>query len=270
LAAIRHEHLGQGPATDLLTISLSVNDYIGHEYGPYSPQVADLTLRTDRALAEFFASVDHAVGLSNVWMALSADHGVAPTPQFIREHRLGFGRFSAGPLTNAIQAALAGQFGQEKLVQAIGIPYVYLDQDALKRRQIPAARAEAIVAEAAMRVPGVQAAFTRAQLLEGKSAQDPLLRKALNSFEPSRSGDVFLILEPFAVPSSSDTDTTHGSPWNYDSQVPLVFWGTAFASGTYSDPVEPISLAPTFAAAMGLDQPSGAQGRPLSEALHQR
>ena len=270
LAAIRNEHLGQGPATDLLAISLSVNDYIGHEYGPYSPQVADLTLRTDRALADFFAGVDHTVGLGNVWMALSGDHGVAPTPQFVREHHLGFGRFSTGPLKHAVEDALAEQFGQQRFVESIGIPYIYLDQDALKSRQIPVARAQAIVAEAALRVPGVRAAFTGTELERGQSAQDPLLRKALNSFLPSRSGDVFLILEPFAVPSSSDTGTTHGSPWNYDAQVPLVFWGTAFAPGTYSDPVEPIDLAPTFAAALGLDQPSGAEGRPLSQTLQSR
>ncbi|MBZ5543531.1 MAG: alkaline phosphatase family protein [Acidobacteriia bacterium] len=268
LAAIRNEHLGQGPATDLLAISLSVNDYIGHDFGPYSLQVADLTLRTDRALADFFAGVDHTVGLSNVWMALSGDHGVAPTPQFVREHHLGFGGFNAGPLEHTIEAALVQQFGEQRLAQSIGIPYVDLDQDALKRRQIPAERAEAIVAQAALRVPGVQAAFTRTELVNGNSAQDPLFRKALNSFETSRSGDVFLILKPFAVPSGSDTDTTHGSPWNYDAQVPLVFWGTAFTPGTYSDPVQPVDLAPTFAAALGLDQPSGAQGRPLSQALH--
>ena len=270
LAAIGNEHLGQGPATDLLTISLSVNDYLGHDFGPYSPQVADLTLRTDRDLADFFAGVDQTVGLSNVWMALSADHGVAPTPQFVREHHLGFGRFSTGPLKQAIEAALAEQFGQQRLIQSLGIPYVYLDRDALKRRQIPAARAEAIVAEAARHVPGVQAAFTRTELVNGESAQDPLFRKALKSFEANRGGDVFLILGPFAVPSSTNTDTTLGSAWNYDSQVPLVFWGTAFTPGTHSDPVEPISLAPTFAAALGLDQPSGAQGRPLSQALHER
>ena len=90
--AIHNERLGQGLSTDLLTISLSENDYIGHEFGPYSPEVGDMTLRTDRYLADFFKFVDEKVGLQNVWIALSADHGVAPTPNFIRQHRLGPGR----------------------------------------------------------------------------------------------------------------------------------------------------------------------------------
>jgi len=267
LAAIRNEHLGQGPATDLLAISLSVNDYIGHAFGPYSPEVADLTLQTDRDLAAFFTEVDRTVGLANVWMALSADHGVAPTPQFVREHHLGLGRFSVRPLSESINAALAEQLGEKGLLQAIELPCVYLNQGVLKQRKIPSERAEAIVAQAARQVPGVKAAFTRTELENGKSAQDPLFRKALNSFEGSRSGDVFVVLDAFAVPAESDTGTTHGSPWNYDAQVPLVFWGTGFRPGTYVDPVQVIDLAPTLAAALGLDQPSGAQGRPLSKAL---
>jgi arylsulfatase A-like enzyme len=267
LAAIRHEHLGQGAATDLLTISLSVNDYVGHSFGPYSLRVADLTLRTDRALADFFAGVDRTVGLSNVWMTLSGDHGVAPTPQFVQEHHLGFGRFSTAPLEHAIETALAGQFGPGKLVESVGIPYVYLDQEALKQRHIPPEKAEQIVARAARQVPGVKAAFTRTELESGGAALDPLFRKAVNSFEGSRSGDVFLILEPFAVPVGSDTSTTHGSPWSYDAQVPLIFWGSAFRPGVYPEPVQPVDLTATLAAALGLDQPSGAQGHPLSQAL---
>ncbi|MBZ5514353.1 MAG: alkaline phosphatase family protein [Acidobacteriia bacterium] len=109
LAAIRNEHLGQGPATDLLTISLSANDYVGHAFGPYSPQVSDTTLRTDRALADFFTKLDQTVGLGNVWIALSADHGVAPTPQFIREHHLGLGLFTGTGLKDSIEAALVSR-----------------------------------------------------------------------------------------------------------------------------------------------------------------
>jgi predicted AlkP superfamily pyrophosphatase or phosphodiesterase len=267
LAAIRNEHLGQGAATDLLTISLSVNDYIGHEFGPDSLQVADLTLQTDRDLAKFFAEVERTVGLASVWIALSADHGVAPTPQFIREHHLGLGRFSSKPLRESINAALAEQFSGERLVQAMGLPWVYLDQAVLKTRQISAERAQMIVAQAALRVPGVKAAFTRAQLANGKSAGDPLFQKALNSFETGRSGDVFIVLDPFAVPSERDTSTTHGSPWDYDAQVPLLLWGAVFKPGIYQDPVQATDLAPTLAVALGLVPPSGAQGRPLSQAL---
>ncbi|MBZ5563294.1 MAG: alkaline phosphatase family protein [Acidobacteriia bacterium] len=270
LAAIRNEQLGQGATTDLLTVSLSVNDSVGHKFGPYSPQVTDTVLRTDRALADFFAKVDRTIGLANVWIALSADHGVAPTPQFVREHHLGLGRFSDEALRDSIEAALAEEADGARLVRAIEIPYVYLDQDALKRRQISPERAEMAVAQAARRVPGVKAAFTRTQLEKGQCTLDPLFKKAVNSFETGRSGDIFVILEPFAAPSDSDTSASHGSPWGYDAQVPMIFWGAPFRAGTYVDSVQPIDLVPTLAAALGLDQPSGAQGQPLSQALRQK
>jgi predicted AlkP superfamily pyrophosphatase or phosphodiesterase len=94
-----------------------------------------------------------------------------------------------------------------------------------------------------------------------------MTRKVINSFNSQRSGDVFIVLDQFAVPSSSDTETTHGSPWNYDAQVPLLLWGSGFKPGTYTQPCQPIDLAPSIAAALGLTQPSGATGMPLSIAL---
>ena len=268
--AIRNERLGQGPATDLLTISLSSNDYIGHAFGPYSPEVADLTLRTDRYLADFFADVDRTVGLENVWIALSADHGVAPTPAFVKDHKLGIGLFRGEMVKEAVDAALTQSFGRDQWTLSVGIPYIYLNQAAMTKRQISPEKVEAEAARAAALVPGVKAAFTRTQLVTGSAGQSPLARKASNAFESHRSGDIFLILDLYAVPSGGDTETTHGSLWEYDAQVPLLLWGSAFRPGTFDIPCEPIDLAPTLAAALGLAQPSGAQGHPLSPALKPR
>jgi hypothetical protein len=264
--AVRNEHLGEDAATDLLSISLSVNDTIGHEFGPYSPQVADVTLRTDRYLADFFTDLDRMVGLDNVWIALSADHGVAPNPRFVKDHRLGMGSFQVG-VRDAVEAALSEAFGREQWTQSVGVHYLYLSQAALKQRRVLPERAEAEAARAAAAVPGVMAAFTRTQLLAGSAGSSPLGRKALNSFHSQRSGDVFLILEPYAVAVGNDTETTHGTPWNYDAQVPLLLWGNAFKPGVYAVPCQPIDLAPTLAVALGLNQPSGAQGNPLTPAL---
>jgi arylsulfatase A-like enzyme len=94
-----------------------------------------------------------------------------------------------------------------------------------------------------------------------------LARKASNSFNDKRSGDVFLVSDPFAVSLPPATGSEHGTPWNYDAQVPLVLWGNTFKPGVYADPVQPIDLAATLAAALGISQPSGAQGRPLVQAL---
>jgi predicted AlkP superfamily pyrophosphatase or phosphodiesterase len=265
--AVRNERLGQGPETDLLAVSLSVNDYIGHAFGPYSPEVADTTLRTDRYLATFFADLDKLVGLENVWITLSADHGVAPNPAFILEHKLGPGNAQPAAIRSAAEKALTEAFGAGPWVEEADEFYLYLNHETLKKRNVPESKAEEVAAQAATSLPEVAAAFTRTQFLTGSLPDSPLARKAANSFNPKRSGDVFLVLMPYAVPVSGATDTSHGTPWNYDAQVPLIFWGSAFKPGFYTTACQPIDMTATLAAILGLTQPSGTQGTPLTSAL---
>ena len=267
LQAIKNEHLGEDDVTDLLVVGLSVNDYIGHRFGPYSPQVADTTLRTDRSLAAFFTQLDQLVGLKNVWVALSADHGVAPTPAFIKEHRLGLGSIDRGAVKQAIDAALTSAYGQGNWVESVAADCIYLNEDALAKRHVSIATAEDLVAQAAMSVAGVRVAFTRTQLMKGEVPNSPLGRKVANSFMPGRAGNVFVVLEPYTMAGVPETQTNHGTPWNYDAQVPLILWGSAFEPGVYAGPCEPIDLVATLAAAMRLAQPSGTQGRPLTSAM---
>jgi predicted AlkP superfamily pyrophosphatase or phosphodiesterase len=270
LQAIENEHLGKGPATDLLAVSLSENDYIGHAFGPYSLQVADVTLRTDRYLADFFKDLDRSVGLDNVWIALSADHGVSPNYPFIEEHHLAAANVQPEAVKSAIEEGLSQAFGKDRWVAHISDHYdVYLDGVALRNHHVDATRAEAVAAEAAGAVPGVLAVFTRTQFLTGNLPNSPLARKASNSFESQRSGDVLVIPVPYAIPTPGKSSTAHGTPWSYDSQVPLVLWGSAFKPGAYPSPCQPVDLAPTIAAALGITQPSGAYGQPLIKALKQ-
>ncbi len=266
-AAIHNEHLGRGPDTDILTMSLSLNDYVGHRFGPYSEEVADTTLRTDRYLAAFLNDLDKQVGLANVLITLSADHGVAPTPAFIQEHKLGVGTAQTKAVRSAAEKALTDAFGPGPWIVSQDELYLYLDRDTIKRQNASESKAEGIAAEAASSQPDVAAAFTRTQFLTGTLPNSPLARKAANSFHPKRSGDVFVIFAPFAVPSSNPTRATHGTPWNYDEQVPLIFWGSAFKPGFYANACQPIDLAATLAAVLGLTQPSGTQGIPLTMAI---
>jgi arylsulfatase A-like enzyme len=265
--AVRNERLGQGPETDLLAVSLSVNDYIGHEFGPYSPEVADTILRTDRYLATFFADLDKFVGLENVWITLSADHGVAPNPAFILEHKLGPGNAQPAAIRSTAEKALTEAFGAGPWVEAADEFYLYLNRETLKKRDVPESKAEEIAAHAATSLPEVAAAFTRTQFLTGSLPNSALARKAANSFNPKRSGDVFLVLMPYTVPGVGAMGTSHGTPWNYDAQVPLVFWGSAFKPGFYATACQPIDLTATLAAILGLTQPSGAEAAPLAAAL---
>ena len=258
LAAIQGERLGQGQATDLLAISLSVNDYIGHQFGPYSPQLADNVLRTDHYLAEFFAALDRQVGLNNTWIVLSADHGVAPSAAYAREHRLGQPA-QAEAVAKAIESALSdtfrdggwfGYFSADRWIEYAEENAFYLNEVTLGKHRVGDARAQAIAAEAAASVPGVYAAYTRQQLLSGAPFVSPYARKVTNCFYGQRSGDVFVVFAPYARPAASDTGANHGSPWNYDAQVPMVLWGAAFKPGTYSTNCQPIDLAATLATAL--------------------
>jgi predicted AlkP superfamily pyrophosphatase or phosphodiesterase len=265
--AIRSERLGQGPDTDLLAVSLSVNDYIGHESGPYSPEVADTTLRTDRDLATFFDDLDKLVGLDNVWVAFSADHGVAPSPAYVQAHRLGLGMAQPGAVRGVAEKALTQAFGPGPWVDDEDEAYLFLNRETLKKRNVPESKAEEVAAQAAASQPDVAAAITRTQFLTGSLPNSPLARKAANSFNSKRGGDVLLVLMPFAVPASTLTGSTHGTPWNYDAQVPLILWGSAFIPGFYATPCQPIDLAATLAERLGLSQPSGGQGTPLASSL---
>lgn len=267
LDAIQSEHLGQGPTTDLLAVSLSVNDYIGHAFGPYSPQVADVTLETDRYLADFFQKLDQLVGLDNVWIALSADHGVAPTPAFSVEHHLSGPKAPPLAVEAAVEKAMSQAYGQDRWVMDVDEFSISLNALTLARHKVDPAQAQEIAAHAASSVPGIRAAFTRTQLIEGPLPDLPLARKASNSFNEKRSGDVFLVPDPYAATLPPARTSEHGAPWNYDAQVPLILWGKAFKPGTYANPCQPIDLAPTLAAALQLTQPSGAQGSPLVVAL---
>lgn len=267
LEAVKSERLGQGAETDLLTISLSANDYLGHAFGPYSPQVADMTLRTDQYLADFFKELGRTMGLNNVWIVLSADHGIALEPRFIKEHHLGVGNVHREDISSAIEQALSEAFGKEKWIEGVSEFEIYLDQAALKKHDVNLGRAEFIAAEAAARVPGVRYAFPRAQLETGNLPDSPLAHKASNSFNNQRGGDIFLVFDAFAVPIEAQAGTTHASPWNYDALVPLLFWGSAFRPGVYASPCQTVDLAPTLAVALKLNQPSGAQGQPLTSVL---
>ncbi len=266
--AVRSEHLGQGPEPDLLAVSLSVNDYIGHRFGPYSPEVADTTLRTDQALATFFADLDKLVGLQNVWITLSADHGVAPNPAFIQEHRLGPGN---APETSAIRSvaekALVEAFGPGPWVENANGVYLYLNRDTITKQKVMESKVEEVAAQALASFPDVAAAFTRTQFLTGSLPNSPLARKAAHSFYSQRSGNVLMIPAPYAVQVRGTTGSSHGLPWSYDAQVPMILWGSAFRPGFYPNACQPIDMAATLAAVLGLTQPSGAEGHPLIPAL---
>jgi predicted AlkP superfamily pyrophosphatase or phosphodiesterase len=263
---VRQERLGQDATPDILVINLASNDYIGHAFGPDSAEVLDVTVRTDKELSRFFNFLGKTVpgGLQSVTIVVTADHGVAPIAGAMQK-----AGFPAGAIQlnkDVVQKALEAKLGPGDWVQAVVETNVYLNRQALAAKGIDPAQAEAAAAEAIRKVPGIYAAYTRAQLLDGRMLDNDIAQRVVRSFHPKVSGDVIVVPDPFWVPGRL-TGTTHGSPYAYDTSVPLLLAGAGIKPGRYTQRVSTLDIAPTLSDLLGILQPSGCEGHILSPAL---
>src|SRR5580692_10780832 len=262
-----YENLGAGQATDLLAISLSPNDILGHQVGPDSPEMAAMALALDRELADFFNFIGHQIGLANMWIALSADHGVSALPDAARKFRIPAANLGAGRLEAQINGALTAKFSPGHAASYIKFDYplAWLDQDIFAAAHIRERDAETAVGEAMKQAGLVRDFFTKSQLAEGEVSATALGKKFLNSYSPEGGWYVMGVPNLYTVGSATGTD--HASPYAYDTHVPLAFYGLPFRPGTYRTHAEPIDLASTLASLLGINPPTHAVGRVLSEAL---
>jgi predicted AlkP superfamily pyrophosphatase or phosphodiesterase len=283
--ALTNEKLGQDDDTDVLSVSFSANDYVGHRYGPYSQEVMDVTLRVDRTVATLLDFVNEKVGLANTLVAFTADHGVAPIPEHASAIGLSGGRMRPTDIMTTIRSAITAKYNTQNKTPDPTADYiykyeylgskrdaftngnVYFDYTALKRDGVNLDEISQLAGEAALTIPGVARFFTRHQLLRGAASfTDPIERRVLHGFYPSRSGDLILIPEPYKYLSETIT-ATHGSPYSYDTNVPTIIMGAGVTPGRYLEAATPADIAPTLSALLGLTKPSAATGRVLIEAL---
>jgi len=272
-ALIDAEQLGQDAVPDYLAVSFSSTDYVGHLFGASSLESEDNLARLDRTLAALFAYVDEKVGLDNTLIVLSADHGQPEIPGHLRELGIEHARhFDTDALdkTPAI-AALKERFGMaEELIEAYYQPYVYLNRDLIHAEGLDQAEVEQAVAEELVKFDGVAAAVSSTALRTASLPDTALLRTILKNFHLKRSGDIYVVFEPNVFITDFDGLTvasTHGSPWRYDTFVPVIFAGAGLDAATISRPVTPYDVAPTLANYLGIKPPSSAIGNPLSEVV---
>ena len=260
---ILYEKLGAGPATDLLTISLSANDILGHRVGPDSPAMRAMALELDRQLAEFIAFLGHQVGLANIWMALSADHGIAPLPEFAKSLRLPAANLNDDEMRKQINSLLSKKYAKAAdYVLDLDYPMAWLNEEAFAGQR--EADAESDAGEA-MKQAAFTGYYTKSQLAHGETPDTEMGRRYAHSYSPYGSWYVMGIPRPFQVGAGSGTD--HATPFTYDTHVPLAFYGLAFQPGTYRTHAEPADLAVTLASLLGINAPTHATGRVLTEAL---
>jgi predicted AlkP superfamily pyrophosphatase or phosphodiesterase len=264
--AVTAEQLGSDETPDLLTVALSANDIIGHSYGPYSREVEDITLRTDRAIGEFFAFLDDKVGKGNYLAVLSSDHGVAPTAARVRETGARYTRLDS--VAEPIETALAARFGQgPKWIASIASGVgggIYLDQDVIESKNLDPLDVQRAAASAALSVPDVRFALAAGDVATGRVNNEDLgQRRVAAGYCPGRSPDVLIVFDPFVVVMGGPTGTTHGTPYSYDSHVPLLFYGTGVPASWRVERVAVTDLATSVAALLAITPPSGCSGQPL-------
>jgi len=261
-----YENVGRGPSTDLLSISLSANDILGHQVGPDSPEMQQMALDLDRELADFINFLGHQIGLVNVWIALSADHGVSSLPDAVKKLRIPAANLDASKLEAQINSAMTAKFspGRPAAYVRLDYPLAWLDEDVFTTAHVREHDAEMAVGEA-MKQAGSRDYYTKSQLALGVAPNTVLGRKYLNSYSPEGSWYVMAVPDIYTVGPGKGTD--HTSPYSYDTHVPLAFYGLPFHAGTYRTSAEPVDMAATLASLLGINAPTHAVGRVLTEAL---
>jgi predicted AlkP superfamily pyrophosphatase or phosphodiesterase len=271
-AALVEEHLGTDSITDYLSISFSSTDYVGHVFGPSSLESEDNLLRLDRTLEELFAFVDENVGLDNTLIVLSADHGGPDTPGYLNSLGIPAGYVDPDSWDKAAAVSrIKAKFGIEgALIETYEHPYLYFSAEVRNNKLIDQQALEEDVVEELSRFHGVSLAVSSSALRHGNLPDTDLYRAVINNFNTKRSGDIFVVFEPNWFINDFDGLTvasTHGSPWNYDTHVPLVFAGAHLRPGAVERRVETVDVAVTLAAYMGIKPPSGAAGQVLEEVV---
>ncbi|MGB7763199.1 MAG: alkaline phosphatase family protein [Bryobacteraceae bacterium] len=265
--ALAGEQLGQRGVTDLLAVSFSSNDYVGHAYGPDSPEARAISADTDELLAKFFGALDRAVGLGNVLVVVTADHGVAPVPEVNTARHMPGGRMEDGIIAKTVQETLGKKYGQFDWVTATLESVVYLNHELIAFKKLDLAEVERTAAEALREVPHVFRVYTGVQLADGQAMQDSVGHMAINGYFPRRGADLEVLTDPYWIIGGKGT--THGLPFGYDTHVPVIFLGSGIRAGEYDNNITPNDIAPTLSTILRVETPSGSFGRVLVEMFAQ-
>lgn len=264
-AVLENENLGRRGVTDFLCVSFSVNDSIGHDYGPDSHEVMDIMLRTDRMLADLFKVIDARVGLKNCTILLTGDHGAPPVPERMKAYSPGIdaGRVDHKRVLSTGEAALTQAFGalpEGRRWFVTDSTALIFSVDVLKERNVAPAAAEAVLRDALLTIPFVATAFTRTELAAHRATGE-FGAAAQLSFHPLRSGDVLYTPKPYWL--DRPTGTNHGTPYGYDTHVPLLWYGVGVKPGVRTERIGVDDIAPTLANILGVLAAPRAQGRNL-------
>lgn len=275
-ALIDAEQLGKDKTTDYLSVSFSSTDYVGHMFGPSSLEAEDNLLRLDRTLADLLAYVDQRVGLKNTLIVLSADHGTPEVPAYLKTLGIDAGYVTPNLWeTHPGILALKDRFGLGKeLIKSYFHPYVYLNRPLIAEKGLKLDEVARAVAEQLRTMDGVAYAVPVSELRDlsklGALGKAPVMKLLQANYNPERSGDIAVVHQPNYFINDFDglmVAAVHGSPWRYDTHVPVIFFGHGLKPQHVQRPIETVDVAVTLSAAAGAAKPSGARGVVLPEVV---
>ncbi|MBT4520542.1 MAG: alkaline phosphatase family protein [Halieaceae bacterium] len=267
---LMEEQLGHDEVTDYLSISFSSTDYVGHLFGPSSLEAEDNILQLDRKLANLFSFIDNKVGLENTLIVLSADHGGPDTPGYLQSLNIpaGYVDPDSWEKTDALKR-IKERFGIEgELLEEYEHPYLYLSSSVLANNTIDQLALQGAIASELKQFSGVSMAVSSEALQRGNLPDTDLHRAVVNNFHPKRSGDIYIVFKPNWFINDFDglvVAATHGSPWTYDTYVPIVFAGMGLKAEKVTRKVHTVDIAPTLSAIVDARPPSGSVGKVLEE-----
>jgi len=262
---ITHEQLGQDEIPDYLSISFSGVDAVNHFFGPSSLENEDIVVQLDRTLADLIEFIDKTVGLDHTLIVLSADHGMADMPEYMTELGYPAGRLNPDEIVKTANK-VGQQYGIDEIVRLFYRPYLYLDNEKISAAKLDQTVVEQAIADALTDFDGIALAVATSRLSEQPT--NPLVEQVRKNYHVSRSGDIYIIQEPYwFLFDKGPVTAMHGSPWRYDTHVPIIFMGPDIQPKTVHRRVHPVDVAPTIAAFLGMTPPGSAQGSPLKEVL---
>ncbi len=261
-AAIINEGLGKNSVPDFLAISFSSTDYIGHEYGPNSVEIEDTYIKLDKQIAELLSSLDKLVGKGNYLLFLTADHAVMESPGYLKKLKINSENFESKILNDSLKSFAEKKYNNENIILNCSNRQVFLNYRLMRDEKLNPGDVENNLKEYLLNAfPQIAITLTRNEL-QDKIAKRTSNNLILNGFNFKRSGDIAFEFEPNIIPDHKK-GSTHGSMYNYDTHVPMIFYGWHIPRQEINTPVYTIDIAATIANLVGINEPNACIGIPL-------
>jgi len=266
--------VGKDSEPDFVALSFSGVDYVGHEYGPDTPEFNDTIMKLDQHLGALLTTLDARFGAGGYSIALTSDHGAPPLPETLKARGIDAGKMNQQTFREAVEKAVTSKLGiSGPAIAAFEWPDMYLNYAGAAGQGVSRAALDRAVVAAVQSQPGIAHAYTVDDIATAAASHDPLLEAVAAGYYSDRSGDIYVLVKPnyifWGVPAGAQKNQgiQHGTPYDYDVHVPLIFYGAGVKPGRYTERVRMVELAPTIGKLLGVSFKGDPRGRVLSEAL---